>query len=105
MVAITQEDVPYVVLTYDPNLQAYRTDTLANVELACPSEDGDAFCEQVSYEPLLALGPGESGGSSDGGGQSAGLAVVFAFVFGIGGYLIGSRANRRRESEPLEIDA
>ena len=105
MVAITQEDVPYVVLSYDPNLQAYRTDTLANVELACPSEDGDAFCEQVSYEPLLALGPGESGGSSDGGGQSAGLAVVFAFVFGIGGYLIGSRANRRRESEPLEIDA
>ncbi len=28
----TQEDLPYVVLTDDPNLQAYRTDRLANVE-------------------------------------------------------------------------
>ena len=31
MVAITQRDVPYVVITYDANLQAYRTDTIDNV--------------------------------------------------------------------------
>ena len=29
---ITQRDLPYLVLTYDPNLEAYRTDRLANVE-------------------------------------------------------------------------
>ena len=28
MVAITQRDLPYIVLTYDPNLQAYRTDRI-----------------------------------------------------------------------------
>ena len=36
MVALTQRDLPYLVLTYDPNLQAYRTDRLANVEPVCP---------------------------------------------------------------------
>ena len=39
MVAITQRDLPYIVLTYDPNLQAYRTDTVENVEPACPGRD------------------------------------------------------------------
>ncbi len=32
MVAITQRDLPYLVLTYDPNLEAYRTDRVANVD-------------------------------------------------------------------------
>ena len=31
MVAILQRDLPYLVLTYDPYLQAYRTDGLGNV--------------------------------------------------------------------------
>ena len=39
MVAITQEDLPYLVLTEDPNLQAYRTDRLADVEPTCPARD------------------------------------------------------------------
>ncbi len=30
MVAITQEDLPYIVLTEDPNLQAYRTDAISS---------------------------------------------------------------------------
>ena len=38
MVAITQHDLPYLVLTYDPNLQAYRTDRIANVEPVCPAD-------------------------------------------------------------------
>ena len=38
MVAITQRDLPYLVLTYDPNLQAYRTDRVANVEPVCPED-------------------------------------------------------------------
>ena len=58
MVALTQEDLPYIVLTEDPNLQAYRTDRSANVEQACPADEtGDLICEQVSYEPLLSLSP------------------------------------------------
>ena len=49
MVAITQRDLPYLVLTYDPNLQAYRTDTVANVEPVCPEDaTGDIICEQTA---------------------------------------------------------
>ena len=56
MVAITQRDLPYLVLTYDPNLQAYRTDRVANVEPVCPEDEtGDIICEQVGYAPLLTL--------------------------------------------------
>ena len=36
MVAITQRDLPYLVITEDPNLEAYRTDKVANVEPVCP---------------------------------------------------------------------
>ena len=105
MVAITQRDLPYIVLTYDANLQAYRTDTIQNVSLQCPADEtGDIICEQVGYEPLLSITPAAGGGGSDeGAGQSAGLAVVVAIVFGIGGWLLGVRQSRRRESEPLEL--
>ena len=57
MVEITQRDLPYIVLTDDPNLQAYRTDTVENVEPACPAETGDILCEQIGYEPLLSITP------------------------------------------------
>jgi peptide/nickel transport system substrate-binding protein len=103
MVAITQRDLPYIVLTDDPNLQAWRTDRIENVDPACPAETGDIICEQTGYEPLLSITPAAGGGSNESGGQSPGLAVVAALVFGIGGWLLGSRSSRRRESEPLEV--
>ena len=104
MVAITQRDVPYVVITYDANLQAYRTDTIANVTPACPADDtGDIMCEQAGYEPLLTLEPASAGVSDEGASQSPGLAIVAAIVFGVGGWLLGTRQTRRRESEPLEL--
>jgi peptide/nickel transport system substrate-binding protein len=104
MVAITQRDLPYIVLTYDPLLQAYRSDTIDNVELACPAGEGDILCTQTGYAPLLSITPAEGGGGSDqNGGQSPGLAIVAAFVFGVGGWLLGARQSRRREAEPLEL--
>jgi peptide/nickel transport system substrate-binding protein len=105
MVAITQRDLPYIVLTYDPNLEAYRTDRVANVEAVCPAETGDLLCDQTSYEPLLTIAPAAGATASDaGGGQSAGLAVVAALVFGLGGWWLGSRSSRRHEREPLELE-
>jgi peptide/nickel transport system substrate-binding protein len=103
MVAITQEDLPYIVLSYDPNLQAYRSDALANVELACPSGDGDVICEQVSYEPLLTLAPGSAGSGDDEGGAPTGLIIVagVAVLAGIGYAIVRSR---RRAREPLELE-
>ena len=59
MIAILQEDLPYIVLTEDPYLEAYNSDAIANVERLCPAETGTAFCQQVSYEPLLTIEPGE----------------------------------------------
>jgi peptide/nickel transport system substrate-binding protein len=104
MVAITQRDLPYLVLTEDPNLQAYRTDHLDNVSLQCPAETGDFMCEQAGYAPLLTMTPAAAAtGSGEGQGESAGLAVIAALVFGIGGYMLGARGRRRREREPLEL--
>ena len=91
------------MITYDPNLQAYRTDTIDNVSLACPAETGDIMCEQTGYAPLLTMTPGESSSAGEGGGESPGLAVIAAIVFGVGGWMLGVRQSRRREREPLEL--
>ena len=40
MIAILQEDLPYIVLTEDPYLEAYNSDAIANVERLCPAETG-----------------------------------------------------------------
>jgi peptide/nickel transport system substrate-binding protein len=104
MVAITQRDLPYLVLTYDPNLEAYRTDRLANVEPVCPAgESGDVFCDQVSYEPLLTLAPGTTSSDDDDGGAPTGLIIVAAIVVLAGvAYLVVR--SRRRGREPLELE-
>jgi peptide/nickel transport system substrate-binding protein len=105
MVAIIQEDLPYIVLTEDPNLQAYRTDQVAETEPVCPSGDtGDLFCEQVSYEPMLTLAAasGASGGDDD-GGSSAVLIVIGAVVLGGLAFFLGRRRGQRSD-EPLELE-
>lgn len=44
MIAILQRDLPYLVLTVDPVLEAYRSDRIENVELSCPQPTGDVLC-------------------------------------------------------------
>ena len=105
MIAILQEDLPYIVLTYDPYLEAYNTDALGNVERLCPAETGEILCQQVSYEPLLTLEPGR--GSSSGGttsGLPGGVAAIGAVIVAIAAFMFG-RARGRREVEPLEVEA
>ena len=59
MIAISQRDLPYIVLTVDPALQAYRTDKLARRRSAsCPQPDGDITCDQVGYAHV----PGDEAG-------------------------------------------
>jgi peptide/nickel transport system substrate-binding protein len=104
MVALTQRDLPYLVLTYDPNLQAYRTDRVANVEPVCPEDStGDAICDQTSYEPLLTIAPGSSSGESGGGGSGVAIAVI-AVVILAGGAFFVLRSRRRRRDEPVELE-
>jgi peptide/nickel transport system substrate-binding protein len=104
MVAIIQEDLPYIVLTEDPNLQAYRTDRLSG-EPACPADDtGDLFCEQTSYEAMSALAPAGGASSDDGGGGgTVVIIIVAAVVLGAGAFFFW-RSRRRAGREPLEVE-
>ncbi len=102
MINRLQEDLPYIVLTEDPNLQAYRTDRIANVEPTCPSGDGDVFCEQAGYAPLLELEPASAASSDESGGSSGiVIAVIAVIVLGLIGFFIVR--SRRRRDEPLEV--
>ena len=99
MVAITQRDLPYMVLTYDANLQAYRTDTVANVEPVLSRGRHRGHHLRAGRLRAAAVDhAGGGGGSDEGGGQSPGLAIVAAIVFGVGGWFFGSRQSRRRET-------
>ncbi len=101
MVDITQRDLPYLVLTEDPALQAYRTDRVEKIEPICPEQTGDLFCDAVSSEGVIALSP-VAGASTDSGGGNAGLAGLVGLVVGfIGGVLVTRR--RRGDDEPLEL--
>jgi hypothetical protein len=103
MVAITQEDLPYLVLSYDPYLEAYNEDALGNVERLCPAETGEILCQQVSYEPLLTLTPGEgSSGAETVSGVPGGVVAIGALIIAIVAFLVG-RARGRRETEPMEL--
>jgi peptide/nickel transport system substrate-binding protein len=108
MIEITQRDLPYLVLTVDPILQAYRTDRVSGVEQSCPKPDGDIICDQVSYAPFLALAPASAaaaGGTSDDGGGTSGLVYVLialaAVVVVLGALALLRR--RRRDREAIEV--
>jgi len=104
MVAITQRDLPYLVLTYDPNLEAYRTDRVANVTPVCPEDStGDMICDQTTYTPLLTIAPGSSSGESGGGGSGVAIAIVAVVVVGVGAFFV-IRSRRRRRAEPVELE-
>ncbi len=109
MVNLVQEDMGYLILTEDANLQAYRTDRIEKITPACPSEGGDLICEQVSYEPILSLMPAGGGGGSS--TQDAGAGAVLAVIFGAialieAGFLLRRRGRSRRNAdEPLEFEA
>jgi peptide/nickel transport system substrate-binding protein len=103
MVAIIQRDLPYLVLTEDPNLQAYRTDRIANVEPTCPVETGDLFCEAVSYAGIIPLAPAEGASSSATGTGLDGLAGLIGLVVGFAGGVLATRGRRRQQAEPLEL--
>ena len=105
MIAMLQEDLPYIVLTYDPDLEAYNTDTFGeDVQRYCPSETGTVFCQQVSYEPLVTLAPGTASSESTVSGVPGGIVAIGGVIVLIGGYLAG-RARGRREIEPMEMEA
>jgi peptide/nickel transport system substrate-binding protein len=106
MIDISQRDLPYLVLTVDPILQAYRTDRLSGVKRSCPQPTGDVFCDQVSYVPMLTLGPfvaAKAAASTSGGGSSAVWIVVAVAAVVLVALLLFLR-RRRRDREPAELE-
>jgi peptide/nickel transport system substrate-binding protein len=103
MIALLQRDLPYIVLTEDPYLEAYDSDAISGVERLCPAETGTSFCQQVSYEPLLNLEPGTGASESTTTGVPGGVAAIGAAIIAIAFFLFG-RARGRRDTEPLELE-
>jgi peptide/nickel transport system substrate-binding protein len=103
MIDIAQRDLPYIVLTEDPVLQAYRGDKLANVSLECPKPKGDVICDQVSYASILTLEPA-SGGGDDGGGSTGIIIVIAVVVLGALAFLVVRWRRGRGGREPLELE-
>jgi peptide/nickel transport system substrate-binding protein len=107
MIDMTQRDLPYLVLTVDPILQAYRTDRIAGVEQSCPKPDGDIICDQVSYAPWLNFTPPAATAAAtteDEGGSNGLLLVLIALVvvvLAIGAYVVIRR--RRADREAIEV--
>jgi peptide/nickel transport system substrate-binding protein len=104
MLAISQRDLPYLVLTVDPLLQAYRTDRLTNTGRWCPQGTGDLTCDEVSYVPLLTLAPASAKAGGGGGGGGAVFVIVGLVVLAAiaGGVILARR--RRRAQEPVELE-
>jgi peptide/nickel transport system substrate-binding protein len=105
MIAITQRDLPYLVLTEDPKLQAYRTDRIDHPAPVCPAKTGDLFCDQTTYAGVLGLRPvsatGRGGGGSSTGSTGLGLLVGLGLGFFAGALLV--RLRHRGDREPLEL--
>ena len=102
MIDLSQRDLPYLVLTEDPWLEAYRSDRLTGLVKACPKPNGDVMCQQVSYETMVPVGL-KSGGSD--GGSSAGIFIAIAAVLLIGGVaFVLIRRRGRGGREPLEVE-
>jgi LPXTG-motif cell wall-anchored protein len=68
----------------------------------CPKPNGDVFCQQVSYAPVLTIGP--AAGDSDGGSGDAGIFIAIGVVLlALIGFLL-LRRRRGGEREPLEVE-
>jgi peptide/nickel transport system substrate-binding protein len=108
MIALSQRDLPYIVLTEDPTLQAYRTDKVAGVKRQCPEPSGNITCDQVGYAAIAAMRParagGGGGGSSDSGSNGLMIVlIVLAAAIVIGAVVLIVR-RRRAGREAVEIE-
>ena len=108
MIAIAQRDLPYLVLTVDSALQAYRTDKLAKPKRSCPEPDGDITCDQVGYATVAALTPpaagAASGGGSDDGGSGLVIVLIVLAALAVIGVAIVLMRRRRAGQEAVELE-
>jgi peptide/nickel transport system substrate-binding protein len=107
MIAISQRDLPYLVLTVDPTLQAYRSDKLTNVKRACPEPDGDITCDQVTGVTIAGMAPktaGSGGGGSDSGGSGLLIVLIVLAALVVLGVVLLLVRRRRAGREAVELE-
>jgi peptide/nickel transport system substrate-binding protein len=108
MIALSQRDLPYIVLTVDPGLQAYRTDKVAGVKPSCPQPNGDVTCDQVGYSTILAMAPPSAaaagGGASDDGGNGLMIVLIVVAALVVIGVLVMLLRRRRAGREAVELE-
>jgi peptide/nickel transport system substrate-binding protein len=106
MIAISQRDLPYLVLTVDPTLQAYRTDRISGVQRSCPQPSGDITCDQVTGATFVSMGPPTkaAAAASDSGGSGLTIVlIVLAALIVIGAVVLILR-RRRAGREAVELE-
>jgi peptide/nickel transport system substrate-binding protein len=106
MIALSQRDLPYLVLTVDPVLQAYRSDKLSGVTRSCPQPNGDITCDEVTGVTFVTMGPATkaAGGGGDSGGSGLMIVlIVLAALIVIGVVLVLVR-RRRAGREAIELE-
>lgn len=101
MQEILYEDAPYIVLWYQNQAQAYRTDRWTGWELL-PTKTGRPFFNQMhgtfaNLNPVVATQQQEGGGLS--GGAVVGIVVACLVVVGGAGLLVVLRRRRARRPE------
>jgi peptide/nickel transport system substrate-binding protein len=109
MIALSQRDLPYIVLTVDPGLQAYRTDKLAGVQRSCPQPGGDITCDQVGYATFQAMKPasasaGGGGSSSDDGSNGLMIVLIVVAAAILIGAVVMILRRRRASREAVELE-
>jgi peptide/nickel transport system substrate-binding protein len=107
LVGLTQRDLPYLVLTVDPTLQAYRTDRVSGADPMCPRPGGDLICDEVGYQAWLTLGPpgaATAAKTAADSGSSSGLIIAIVVVVVVLGVIAFIVIRRRRASrEAIEV--
>jgi peptide/nickel transport system substrate-binding protein len=107
LVAISQRDLPYLVLTVDPTLQAYRTDRVSNAQRICPKPTGDIICDEVGYTAWLTMGPPVAAVASkttnDSGSSGVMIAVIVVAVLVLGLIALIIVRRRRKDREAIEV--
>jgi peptide/nickel transport system substrate-binding protein len=108
MIALSQRDLPYLVLTVDPTLQAYRSDKVADVKPRCPEGSGDITCDQVSYAAVAAMRPVASAGSGGGSSESGSNGLLIVLIVVAAAIVIGAVVfilrRRRAGREAVELE-
>jgi peptide/nickel transport system substrate-binding protein len=106
MIALSQRDLPYLVLTVDPVLQAYRSDKLSGVTRSCPQPNGDITCDEVTGVTFVTMGPATkaAGGGSDNGGSGLMIVLIVLAVLIVLGVVLVLVRRRRVGREAVELE-